>query len=84
MLETHQGLEVDHPVLQKAELLWATVDTVMCHLPLPGEDHIILLDGILDHIGRCQDLLTMLLGVGLDMTDLCCMSSPFHLSIIHL
>ena len=56
----------------------------MGDLPLLAEDHVVLLDGIFDHVGRGQDLLMMLLGVGLDTTNLCCMSSPFHFSIIHL
>ena len=60
------------------------VDTVMGHLPLPGKDHVVLLDGVLDYIGRRQHFLSMLFSVGLDMTDLCRMGSPFHLSIIHL
>ena len=61
-----------------------TVDTVICCLPLPSEDDVVLFNGVLDYIGRRQDLLSMLLGVGLDMTDLCCMGSPLHLSIVHL
>ena len=52
--------------------------------PLLGEDNIVLLDGVLDHIGGCQHLLSMLLGVGLNTMDLCHMGSPLHLSIIHL
>ena len=60
------------------------VDMVMNPLPLLGEDHVILLDGVLDHVGRSQHLLLMFLGVGLDTTNLCHMGSPLHLSIIHL
>ena len=37
-----------------------------------------------DSVGSRQDLLAMLLGVGLDTTDLCHMGSPFHLGIVHL
>ena len=56
----------------------------MHHLPLLGEDDVVLLNGILDHVGGCQHLLSMLLGIGLDTMDLCCMGSPLHLGIIHL
>ena len=73
-----------HPILQKTDVLQATVNTIVCHLPLLGEDNVVLLDGVLDHICCCQNLLSMLLGVGLDMMDLCHMGSPFHLSIVHL
>ena len=61
-----------------------TVDTVVCHLPLLRKDDIILLNGVLDHIGHRQNLLSMLFGVSLDMTNLCHMGSPLHLSIVHL
>ena len=61
-----------------------TVDMIMCCLPLLGEDDVVLLNDVLDHIGRCQHLLLMLLGVGLNMMDLCRMGSPLHLSIVHL
>ena len=62
----------------------AMVDMTMCHFPLFSKDDIVFLDGVLDHIGGCQYLLSMLLGVGLNTMDLCHMSPPFHLSIIHL
>ena len=61
-----------------------TVDTVVCHLPFPREDDVVLLNGVLDHVGGCQYLLAMFLGVGLDMTNLYRMGSPLHLSIVHL
>ena len=61
-----------------------TVNAVVRRLPLLREDDIVLLDGVLDYIGRRQHFLSMLFSVGLDMTDLCRMGSPFHLSIIHL
>ena len=57
---------------------------VVCRLSLLGEDDVVLLNGILDHVGHGQYLLLMLLGIGLDMTDLCHMGSPLHLSIVHL
>ena len=57
---------------------------VVCRFPLPGEDDVVLFDGVLDHVGRSQDLLSMLLGVSLNTTDLCHMGSPLHLSIVHL
>ena len=84
LLKTQQSLEINHPVLQKTVILWTTVNAVVCHLPLLREDNIVLLNGILDHIGHCQHFLSMLLGVGLDTTDLCHMGSPLHLSIVHL
>ena len=56
----------------------------MRHLPLLAEDHIVLLDGVFNRVGSRQDLLVMLLGISLDMTDLCRMGSPLHFSIIHL
>ena len=56
----------------------------MCCLPLLGEDHIVLLYGVLDDVGRSQHLLLVLLGISLDPTDLGSMSSPFHLGIVHL
>ena len=65
-------------------LLQVTVDTVVCCLPLLGEDDVVLLDGVLDYVGRRQHLLSMLLGVHLDTMDLCHMGSPLHLSIVHL
>ena len=84
MLETRQGLEIHHPVLQETNVLQATVNTLMCRLPLPGEDDVVLFNGVLDHVGGRQHLLSMLFSVGLNMTNLCCMSSPLHLSIVHL
>ena len=83
-METRQGLKIHHPVLQEMGLLRATVNTIMCHLPLLREDDIILLDGVLDDIGCRQYLLSMLLSIGLNTTDLCHMSSPLHLGIVHL
>ena len=84
MLKAGQSLEIHEPVFQKTNVFRTTVDTVMCHLPLLAKDHIVLLDGVLNIVGSCQDLLAMLLGVGLDATNLCCMSSPLHLGIVHL
>ena len=84
MLETSQGLEIDHPVLQEANLFQVMVNMLVCCFPLFGEDDVVIFDGILDHVGCRQNLLLMLLGIGLDMMDLCCMGSPFHLSIVHL
>ena len=84
LLETREGLEIYHLVFQEKDLLRTTINTVMCCLLLLVEDDIVLLDGVLNHIGHCQHLLTMLLGVGLNTTDLCHMGSPLHLSIIHL
>ena len=61
-----------------------TVDTIVCCLPLLGEDDVVFLDGVLDHVGCGQNLLLMFLGIGIDMMDLCHMGSPLHLSIVHL
>ena len=83
-MEPRQGLEIHHLVLQEKDILRATINTVVCLLPLPSEDDIVLFDGVLDHVGGRQNLLSMLLGVGLDTMDLCHMGSPFHLSIVHL
>ena len=60
------------------------VDAIMCCLPLPGKDDVVLFNGVLDYIGSCQHLLSMFFSVSLDMMDLCHMGSPLHLSIIHL
>ena len=84
LLETCQRLEIHHPILQEKDLLRTTVDMVVCCLPLLGEDDVILLNSVLDHIGHCQHLLSMLLGVGLDTTNLCRMGSPLYLGIVHL
>ena len=83
LLKTQQSLEIYHPVLQEKDLLRTTVNTVMHCLPLLREDDV-LLNGILDHIGRCQYLLSILLSISLDTTDLCRMGSPLHFSIVHL
>ena len=84
LLETRQGFEIYHPVPQKAELLRAMIYMVVRHFPLPGEDHVVLLNGVLDHVDGRQYFLSMFLGISLDMMDLCRMGSPLHLSIIHL
>ena len=60
------------------------VDPVMGCLPLFGGDHVVLLDGVLNNVGSGQHLLSVLLGVHLDPTDLGSMGSPFYLCIIHL
>ena len=60
------------------------VDPVMRHLPLLGKDDVVLLDSMLDYVGHCQHLLTVLLSICLNPMDLGCVGSPFHLSIIHL
>ena len=83
-METRQGLEIHHPVLQETGILQATINVVVCHLLLPGEDDVVLFDGVLDYVSGRQNLLSMLFGFSLNMTDLCCMGSPLHLSIVHL
>ena len=66
------------------DILRTMVDMAMCFFPLLGEDDVVLLNGILDYIGGRQHLLSMLLGIGLNTTNLCHMGSPLHLSIVHL
>ena len=56
----------------------------MCCLPLLGEDYIVLLDSILDDISGGQHLLSILLGICLDPSDLGSVGSPLHLGIVHL
>ena len=51
LLKTRQGLEIHHPVLQEMDILRTAIDMVMCRFPLPGEDDVVLFDGILDHVG---------------------------------
>ena len=84
LLKTRQCLEIYHPIPQKEDILRAMVDMVVCHLPLLGEDDVVLLDGVFNFVGCRQHLLSMLLRVGLYTTDLCCMGSPLYLSIVHL
>ena len=60
------------------------VDPVMGHLPLFGEDHVVLLNGVLDHIGHGQHFLLILLGIRFNPTDLGSVGSPFHLCVVHL
>ena len=60
------------------------VDLVMGHLPFLGEDHIVLLNCILDPVGSGQYLLPVLLGIRLNTTDLGSMGSPLLFSIVHL
>ena len=59
------------------------IDALMRRLPLLGEDYIILLYGILNDVGRGQRLLSVLLGIRLNLSDLGPMGLPLHLSIIH-
>ena len=61
-----------------------TVDSVMRQLPLLSKDDVVLFNGILDYVGRHQHLLVILLGVRLNLTNLCHVGSPFHLCIVHL
>ena len=83
-METCQRLEVHHMIPQEKDLLQMMVNIVVCCFPLLGEDDVVLLNGILDIVGRFQHLLLMLLGVSFNTMNLCCMGSPLHLSIIHL
>ena len=53
-------------------------------LLLLREDHVVLLYGVLNDVGRGQRLLSVLLGVRFNLTDLGSMGSPFHLGVIHL
>ena len=53
-METREGLEIYHLVFQEKDLLQTTINTVVCRLLLLVEDDIVLLDGVLNHIGRYQ------------------------------
>ena len=83
-METQKSLKVHHVILQEKEVLRMTVNVIMHHLPLLGEDEVVLLDGILDHVGRCQYLLAILLSIRFDPTNLGCMGPPFYFHIVHL
>ena len=84
LLETGGGFKVHHLVLQEKDILQAKINPVMHCLPLLGKDDVILLNGVLDHIGSGQHLLSMLLSVCLNPTDLGSVGSPLHLCIIYL
>ena len=56
----------------------------MRRLPLLGEDDIVFLNGVLDHVGCCQHLLLVLLGICFNLMDLGSVGSPFHLCVVHL
>ena len=60
------------------------VNALVRRLPLLGKDHVVLLYGVLDDIGRSQYLLSVLLGIHLNPMDLGSVGSPFHLCIVHL
>ena len=60
------------------------IDVLVRCLPLLREDNVILLNGILNDVGCGQHLLSILLGIRLDLTDLSPMGSPLHLSVVHL
>ena len=60
------------------------IDVLMRRLPFLREDHIILLNCVLDNVGCGQNLLSILLGVHLNPSDLSPMGSPLHLSVVHL
>ena len=83
-METQEAFKVHHPVFQEQDLLQTMIDALVHHLPLLGEDHIVLLYRVLDYVGRGQHLLSTLLGVSFDPTDLSSMGSPFTLSVVHL
>ena len=61
-----------------------TIDLLMGRLPLLREDDVVLLDGILDDVGGGQDLLSVLLGIHLNLLDLSSVGPPFMFSIVHL
>ena len=52
--------------------------------PTFGEDHIVLLNGVLDNVGHSQHLLLILLSVHFNLTDLSSVGSPFYLRIVYL
>ena len=61
-----------------------TIDVILGHFPFLGEDHIVLLDCVLDHVGSGKYLLTVLLSICLDLMDLGPMGSPLPFSIVRL
>ena len=68
----------------KEDVLQTMVDPVMSHLPLLSEDDIVLLNDVLNYVGHCQHLLSVLLSIHLNTMNLGRMGSPFHFGIIHL
>ena len=84
LLETRKTLEVHHLVFQEKNLLRVTIDAFVRRLPLLREDNVVLLNGVLNDIGRRQHLLPVLFSIHLDLMDLGPMGSLLHLSVIHL
>ena len=71
MLETQETLKVNHPVLEEM-FLQTTINMVVHH------------DRLFNPICGQQGLSVTLLGICLDTMDLCHMSPPLLLSIVHL
>ena len=61
-----------------------TINAIVCRLPLLGEDHIVLFNHVLDPVGSSQDLLTVLLSIRLNLTDLGPVGPLLPFSIVHL
>ena len=84
LLETQKTFKVHHLIPQEKDVLQVTIDAVMHCLPLLGEDDVVFLDCVLDNIGCSQQLLSVLLGIHFNLTDLSPMGSPLSFSIVHL
>ena len=83
-METRESLEVHHPFSQEEDVLQSAVNAIMHCLPLLREDDVVLLDGVLDHVGHCQDILPVLLSICFNLTNLHLMGSPLYFGIVHL
>ena len=70
--------------LQEKMFLHTTIDPTMGQLPLLSEDLVVLQDGLLNLVGCDQDLLAILLGLGLNAPNLGAVSPPLNFHIIHL
>ena len=84
LLETRKTLKVHHPVLEEKMFLRTMVDLIMGCLPLPRENVIVFHNCLLNPVGGRQDLLVILFGIHLNMTDLGTVGPPLLFRVIHL
>ena len=84
LLKPQKSLKVHNPIPQEKGVFGTMVNPVMGRLPLLGENHVVLLNGVLDNVGRSQNFLSVLLGIRFDLMDLGSVGPPFHLCIVHL
>ena len=84
LLEAQKTLEFHNTSLEEKMFLQMTIDPIMGRLPLSREDAIVLHYCLLNPVCSQQALLTTLLGVCFNLTDLGPMSPPFPFHIIHL